>query len=318
MLKSAIYIKTVLWSREARGYLEKNGFQKTVEQYPIVCGRTLATPNEISHAIATAIRNGTPYMVARFGNVELENTGKSELGIHYRLQRSFNTLCNNAGFFPKDISMLPIFSKLMCESMPLCDLQGVWYLPFEDYYLKSGPLNPKLITEVRYLEPWFADDPWTQALAGKKVLVIHPFDELIQEQYAKRELLFPQKNILPEFKLITLKAVQTIAGSKDERFNTWFDALDYMCSEADKIDFDVAIIGCGAYGYPLAAHIKRMGKVAIHFGGVTQALFGIKGKRWDVDPLDDTVRKLYNEHWVYPGEREKPKEFKKVENGCYW
>ena len=132
---------------------------------------------------------------------------------------------------------------------------------------------------MRYLEPWFADDPWTQALAGKKVLVIHPFDELIQEQYAKREQLFPQKNILPEFKLITLKAVLTIAGSKDERFDTWFDALDYMCSEADKIDFDVAIIGCGAYGYPLAAHIKRSGKIAIHLGGVTQALFGIKGKR---------------------------------------
>lgn len=318
MLKSAIYIKTVLWSREARGYLEKNGFQKAVEKYPTVREKMLATPNETSQAIATAIRNEVPYMVARFGSVELENTGKSELGIHYRLQGSFNTLCNNAGFFPKDISMLPTFSKLMCGSMPLCDLQGIWYLPFEDYYLKSSRLNPELITEGRYLEPWFADIPWTQALAGKKVLVIHPFDELIQEQYTKREQLFPQKNILPEFKLITLKAVQTIAGSKDERFDTWFDALDYMCSEADKIDFDVAIIGCGAYGYPLAAHIKRSGKIAIHLGGVTQALFGIKGKRWDVDPLDDTVRNLYNEYWVYPGNREKPKEFKKIENGCYW
>lgn len=318
MLKSAIYIKTVLWSREARGYLGKNGFQKTVEKYPAVCGRPIATPNETSHTIATAIQSGTPYMVARFGNVELENTGKSELKINYRLQRSFNTLCTNAGFFPNDISLLPTFSKLMCESMSFCDLQGVWYLPFEDYYLKSGCLNPDLITEVRYLEPWFADEPWTYALAGKRVLVIHPFNELIKEQYAKREQLFPQKNILPEFKLITLKAVQTIAGSKDKRFDNWFDALNYMCNETDKIDFDIAIIGCGAYGYPLAAHIKRSGKIAVHLGGVTQALFGIKGKRWDVDPLDDTVRNLYNEYWVYPGNREKPKEFKKIENGCYW
>jgi len=53
--------------------------------------------------------------------------------------------------------------------------------------------------------------------------------------------------------LLTLKAVQTIANTKDDRFDTWFDALDYMYNEALKLDFDVALIGCGAYGYPLAA-----------------------------------------------------------------
>lgn len=40
-------------------------------------------------------------------------------------------------------------------------------------------------------------------------------------------------------------------------FSTWFDALDYMCGECEKIDFDIALLGCGAYGYPLAAHIKK-------------------------------------------------------------
>ena len=206
----------------------------------------------------------------------------------------------------------------MKESMISCDLQGTWYLPFEDYYFENGLLKPSLITEGRYLEPWFAKIPWTKALSGKRVLVIHPFDELIKEQYRKREILFKNKNLLPPFDLLTVKAVQTISGTKDSRFNTWFDALEYMCQEVDKKSYDVAIIGCGAYGYPLAAHIKNTGKIAIHLGGVTQCLFGIKGRRWDIDPRDDTVRNLYNEYWVYPGEREKPKGFQKVENGCYW
>ena len=48
-----------------------------------------------------------------------------------------------------------------------------------------------------------------------------------------------------------------------------------------KIDFDVAIIGCGAYGFPLAAKLKQAGKQAIHLAGATQLLFGIKGKRWE-------------------------------------
>ena len=46
-----------------------------------------------------------------------------------------------------------------------------------------------------------------------------------------------------------------------------------------KIDFDVALLGCGAYGLPFAASIKRMGKKAVHLGVATQILFGIKGKR---------------------------------------
>lgn len=312
------YIKTVIWSRRIRKYLEKNGFQKAVEKYPNIKGRLLEKPDKVNKAIANAILSKKPYMVARFGGIELENTGKVDIEINYNLSKSFNILCNNAGFFPNDITLLPRFSRLMKESMISCDLQGTWYLPFEDYYFENGLLKPSLITEGRYLEPWFAKIPWTKALSGKRVLVIHPFDELIKEQYGKREFLFKNKNLLPPFDLLTVKAVQTISGTKDSRFSTWFDALEYMCQKVDKKSYDVAIIGCGAYGYPLAAHIKNTGKIAIHLGGVTQCLFGIKGRRWDIDPRDDTVRNLYNEYWVYPGEREKPKGFQKVENGCYW
>ena len=32
---------------------------------------------------------------------------------------------------------------------------------------------------------------------------------------------------------------------------------------------------------PLAAFIKSIGKKAVHLGGSTQILFGIKGERWD-------------------------------------
>ena len=62
----------------------------------------------------------------------------------------------------------------------------------------------------------------------------------------------------------TIKAVQTIADQQDSRFDTWFDALEYMKDEISKVDFDIALIGCGAYGMCLAAHVKRLGKQAVH------------------------------------------------------
>ena len=59
-----------------------------------------------------------------------------------------------------------------------------------------------------------------------------------------------------------------------------------MENEIDKHDYEVCLIGCGAYGLPLAAHVKKQGKKAIHIGGALQLLFGIMGKRWiDFEPF---------------------------------
>ena len=81
--------------------------------------------------------------------------------------------------------------------------------------------------------------------------------------------------------------------------------------EIDKIDFDIAILGCGAYGFPLAAFIKNKGKKAIHIGGATQLIFGIKGKRWE-------GASFINKYWISPRKEDRPKGFEKVEGGCYW
>ncbi len=156
--------------------------------------------------------------------------------------------------------------------------------------------------ELRSIEPYYYDNPWSKSLEGKKVLVIHPFADTIASQYKKREKLFDNKEVLPEFELQTIKAVQTIAGTKDDRFKDWFEALEYMYNEATKKDFDIALIGCGAYGFPLAAKLKKAGKQTVHMGGSLQILFGIKGKRWDNHEI---IGKLYNDAWVRPGEKEK-------------
>jgi hypothetical protein len=156
------------------------------------------------------------------------------------------------------------------------------------------------------LEPYYDANPWTEVLSGKKVLVIHPFAQTIEDQYKKRHLLFNDQRILPQFQLKTLKAVQTIANSNAD-FKNWFDAINNMKKQISECDFEIAIIGCGAYGLPLAAHVKRLGKKAFHLGGATQILFGIKGKRWETIP---EVSKLMNDYWVRPNQTRRPKGMK--------
>ena len=114
-------------------------------------------------------------------------------------------------------------------------------------------------------------------------------------------------------------------GGVNNGFETWFDALKWMEDEIDKKDYDICIIGCGAYGFNLAAHVKRSGKKAIHMGGVTQMLFGIKGRRWENPNYIVTDKEkpftylhLFNEYWIRPTLEYQPLNAMKVENGCYW
>ncbi len=274
---------------------------------------------EANDFIYNHLQTDSPFMVARYGAVETSI-------IEWRLAQKLNLLkdfsegrmysiTNNAGFFPKEQDYVVRFADLMLEKSRLVDLFGVFYWNMEEYIIKHFAPQANLV-RARGIEPWYAEEPWTRGLKGKKVLVIHPFESTILSQYQKREELFLNEQILPEFELKTLKAVQTIAGEKDDRFENWFQALDYMYDEAMKKDFDVAIIGCGAYGFPLAAKLKEAGKQAIHMGGATQYLFGIKSKR--ADEGNSVIRGLYTDAWVRASNEETPKNASKVEGGCYW
>lgn len=225
-------------------------------------------------------------------------------------------LINNAGFFPKDIEKGKKFAKQILNDLREIDVLGS-YLERERYVEEYTRKAVKVDLEG-YYAPFLWEKPWTSELKGKKILVVHPFADSIREQYKRRELLFKNKDVLPEFeRLVVIKAVQSAAGNwQNSGYADWFEALDYMKNEIDNADYDVALIGCGAYGMPLAAHVKRQGKVAIHLAGWTQMLFGIYGKRWVED--QPQYSKFINQYWVRPGENERPLNAETVEGGCYW
>ena len=218
-----------------------------------------------------------------------------------------------AGFFPATSHFLDDFCREYLDAVSEIDVLGIWYNGFEDVLANRACPGASLAL-LRALEPYFHPEPWSCALAGKTVLVIHPFTDSIRENYERnRARLFDNSSVLPLFDLRLMKAVQSIAGQPTE-FATWFDALEHMREEMDTQRFDVCIVGAGAYGLSLAAHAKRTGKVAIHLGGATQMLFGIRGRRWDTDEAS----RFYNPWWVRPTAAETPSNARLVEGGCYW
>jgi hypothetical protein len=283
-----------------------------------------------STLISRALTSKEPTMIARLGAVELTClvnylgvSQKARIGgvRNYIANKSppwwwepsvINQMATNAGFFPLQIGLIEKFCEIMISDLTKVDILGSW-LKEESFFHAELIKSKKVMLED--LEPFFTPNPWTQALEGKKVLVVHPFADTIKNQYTHREKLFPD-GLLPQFELEVIPSVQSIAGQKTQ-FKDWFEALDSMKEKIAMHDFDVCILGCGAYGFPLASFVKDMGKNSIHLGGVTQLLFGIKGRRWEqyiVYPYTN----LFNEYWVRPKQCETPQQSMSVEGGCYW
>ena len=282
----------------------------------IYAGKKVEPMEQIQREMADKIKSGEPFMAARFGAVEIAMARAYEFDDKRIIPKDLKQLCDCSGFFPNRLELLPRYYEEVMNGCKNCDYLAVWFMPFEDYYIKNVFPKDVHLTYLHHMDPFkYPEHPWSEALEGKKVLVIHPEANLIQHQYKNHEHIFEGTNILPEFELIPMKAVQTLAGEEDERYETWFDALEDMFERAMRIDFDVAILGCGAYAFPLAAKMKQAGKQAIHMGGITQIMFGIRGKRWDNDPNHQYLNQYYNEYWARPT---KLKKGDIVEGGCYW
>ena len=312
------YYKPVLWGYAGRIYRKLTGNELIRKVW---AGQQLLSRKEMNAHIKELLDSGKPMMVSRFGAMEMENIVQSlekAFGIRESITESCrHALYNNAGFFPfptdEDVSR---FTKIYQDAFQEVDVLGCWYLRGEEYMIREYGADNLRLSRLGDLEPWkYPSAPWSEALKGKKVLFIHPFKDTILVQAPKWKQIFPGTAILPEMDVKLLRAVQTIAGTKDERFENWFEALQWMFKEAMKIDFDVAIIGCGAYGMPLASMIKKSGKQAIHLGGATQLFWGIRGARWDENA---EFKPLFNDAWIRPLPSDCVTNREKVEDGCYW
>ena len=275
------------------------------------------TIKEGSDFLEKQIRSNEPFLAARVGETELGTirSYKNPLRNINDFKMYSNTVCTMAGFFPKNPIMINRFCKVYLEAMNKIDYYGHFHWKEEEKYA-SECRQIKICYPAAVYDALADDVSWMKALENKRVLVVHPFAATIEKQYKKREALFPDKDyVLPQFDLITYKAVQSLGGEGNENYRTWFDALESMKSDINRIDFDIALLACGAYGVPLAAHIKDMRKQAIYVGGCLQLMFGIMGKRWE---QSDFVTRYINDSWVKPAKEENGTWAVKVEDGCYW
>ena len=184
-------------------------------------------------AAADAIRAGQPFLFGRCGATEMRTVAEYLTGKYTEKTRGeINTL---SGVFPTDDKALNRFCKLYTSCAQGADLLALWDVGAERQVIDG--CHGTRFTQLRALEPYYYANPWSAALAGKHVLVVHPFADTIRAQYQKRGELCTNApggvNTLPELASLTvIPAVQGLAGQKTG-YDTWFDALAAMEKQMD-------------------------------------------------------------------------------------
>jgi hypothetical protein len=287
--------------------------------------KRIPDPGGSSKLIASAIKLGAPILISRFGTTE------SEFCLQYR---SFSTdgfeesvgidnLWKLSGVYPKTILQSSDFFSIYTNSAKQIDLCGV-RRTFDEYsYWRSESqmltnfAAQSNVMDIEGFDAVFLENPWTHALVGKRVLIIHPFADTIESQLKILRAKPLQANWLPDFDSIVLKAPQTLSAQSVSNKDNWTNRLNDLTLKISKLDFDVALIGCGAYGLPIGAHVKNLGKVAIHIGGSLQLIFAIRGQRWE-KKLNAVLACNQIEVWNWPMESDTPINASSVEGGAYW
>lgn len=232
-------------------------------------------------------------------------------------------LDNNAGIYNVNKSLTTYLNEYIDCIKNSCSLACFTnsILHEQKYFVDSFNL---ISIHSRILEPFYCciDDvnPWSHYLYGKKVLVISPFIKSFQKQLSNNFQIFknPEKKIfLDGQEFIFYKSFQTSGGNHLHK--NWLETFTIMCNDIKKLDFDIALLGCGGYGLPLCNFIKtKMNKSAIYVGGGLQLLFGVMGKRWENNPIWKKIIEENNTKFIKPSGDEIMQNNNKIEGGCYW
>lgn len=215
-----------------------------------------------------------------------------------------------AGYFPTNDESIDELARLYLSAIEAIDLYVAW-TPHDAMLRPAAARTIRLVD----LDPFFSAHKWSLALKDKHVCIVSPFVGSMSQQYKLREKLFPDPT-LPDLKLALALAPMTHCES-DVSGQSWIENKSRLTEAVLRKKPQIAIIGAGAYGLPVAYDLKKEGVTSIVMGGSTQLLFGIRGKRWE---NDRKYRSLMNEYWSRPEDQERPRGFDKheIEGGSYW
>lgn len=280
----------------------------------------------LCESIQKAIDESQGLAVGKLGTSELELLVNvlSQTPLHPRI---VHNALYNAGLWPRSELESWVF-HMIYEVLPYMDGMVEWNVGTaeKDILNEYSPKSFRMV--LRALEPYYQSKPdkqWT-SVTPSHIAVMSPFSKSISIQVQKglSNVWEKQPNIWsyqPKVSTIrtgcspALDTTGPAAWSPSIIRNGWKAAVEDSVSRVLETDAHFILVGCGALSLPIVAALKKAGRIAIHLGGATQILFGIRGRRWDTHSI---ISKFYGSAWISPSIDERPQNASHIEGGCYW
>ncbi|HVU38612.1 MAG TPA: hypothetical protein VHC95_09770 [Opitutales bacterium] len=286
-------------------------------------GRDIGTPEEDHRHIAAVIRARPPAAIGKIGGTECRVLNYCERLVQVDWPRQLSwrragwQIYELSGVYPYGKETFYRFAEHFRSILGECDILAPWFNKGEERLIRKYAPQARLMSFPALSYPPFDPHPaWPAALEGKRVLLVSPFTESARQQHARLDQVWPNNpDMRPRYELLTLRTPLYSHLLKEPVYPDWFAGLEQLSAQMNAMDYDVALVGCGAWGLPLCVNARRQGKIGIHLGGVTQLFFGIRGKRWDEYPW---LKSVYNDCWIRPSAEEAPQHVDRIESGCYW
>ena len=269
---------------------------------------------------AQLLRDGRPFAAGKIGTAEIlgleyfDRFFQSPIGINGWI-RPATRLANNAGFFPVELDAYRHWNRNMRTSIAHLDFVCLWQTdPFLRLY--ESKIVSKHAEKAQAIPMSWLGKLILAEVADFRCLVISPFIKTMQMQLPRMQQIHDPEDqtktnwikMSSNFRFIKCPFQWHLEPSP---YRSWAEGLEILSDRVAQEQFDVALIGAGAWSVPLAARIKKSGRSAIHTGGETQLFFGIKGQRWNHTDF-------YNYAWVSPLPEETPSLRAKIDTACYW
>jgi hypothetical protein len=277
-------------------------------------GRELIGQAEFAAAVRDAVAAGRPYAAGKLGVSErawmlypiLIAGGASRLQLRVFEQTVRHKAGRHAGVFPTNRAFLLEFADRYGEALRELDCLGVDVaalrptldvLRFHDV---GAAVMDYIEQEPDRSSPARAERCFTPGLGGKRVLLVSPYAEALQRQanQATFDAVWRKtgKRWFDPAAIDALEFPYGFARETQQRYASCLDLLAEIERRIDAHDYDVALIGAGALGVPLATFVRSRGKVGLSLGGSLQVLFGVVGKRWRDRP--DWHERYFTDAWI--------------------
>lgn len=264
--------------------------------------------------VRAAIVLGRGYAVGKIGHSEktwlyyplmLDREVAPAARVAFETAMGYHAL-RHSGLFPSDPAFLRRYAEFYGPTLQSLDCVGL--------FRQHAEMQAEILTAYRVtslLVPYkdhepdrsSPDDPnncYLPALRDRKLLLVSPFARLLQAR-ANEETFEAvwRKTGKRWFAPARVEAVEFPYGFSPDtqrRYGTVLSLLEEIQDRIAACDFDVALIGAGGLGIPLASFVKGLGKVGISLGGHIQVVFGVLGARWREKA--DWNERYFNPDWI--------------------